>query len=242
MMSEFKHKEKFPITTYHADQKRTVTPSAVLGFMQEVATNHAKLLGLGYRDSMKNGFIWVLRSTKYEFDKTPVLNDVLEIHTWPAGIEGLRELRRFDFYLDDVKIGQGYNYWLMMDISTMKPKMYPYFIEKTKELPITKDDYFRLPKIAIVKDLHFSHDKEVQNSDLDWNNHVNNVRYAEMVFNAIPIEWVLDKSIVNFQIDYLKECKIHDKISVFYNLENHNLYVEGKVDNQTMFRSKVVFK
>lgn len=241
MKQTLKYKEYFKIRTYHSDFLRRATPSSILSYMQEVATNHAESLGLGYHESNSAGYFWVLRSAKYEFTRSPMLKDELEVQTWPSGVDGLRALRRFDFFIDNDKIGQGYNYWLMIDTKTLKPVLSNYYLQQISNLSISEEDFFKLPKVPIEKDMTFVYDTTMQNSDLDWNQHVNNVRYGEMIFNTIPMTLLLNKSIQSLHVDYLKECKHSDCISMFMKMFDHKIVIEGRMDTTPMFRSEVIF-
>jgi len=239
-MNDFKkqrYSEKFTVKTYEVDFLRRITPFAILGYMQEVATNHAFTLGLGYEESYKNNFIWVLRSAKFEFKSIPLLKDKIEVYTWPVGVSGLKAMRRFEFRMDDKVIGSGYNYWLMIDIIKNKPVIADYFNLKMKDIPIYKNDSFKLRKIICPKETLFSYDKIIMNSDIDWNRHVNNVKYADIIFNAIPINIIENYNIISFHIDYIKECRLNDLIHVLYITKDNQLYVKGIRENDIVFQA-----
>ncbi|XMB72961.1 thioesterase [Mycoplasmatota bacterium WC30] len=242
MKSLYKHIEEFKVKTYHADYRRRVSPNSVLGYMEEVATNHARKLGFGYHVSADKGFFWILRSCKFEFKRVPLLDEIVTVTTWPGGIHGLKALRRFEFKVGEEVVGNGYHYWLMATMDKMKPFVYKGFADKMEELPITEADFFRLKKIRTPENMLYSYDKVVMNNDLDWNNHVNNVKYASIIYNAIP-KVILDKSeILSFHIDYLKECKHNDILQIFYKVNGKEIFVEGKSENVSMFKSFIEIK
>ncbi len=233
----YKHIENFKVKTYHADYRRRISPNSVLGYMEEVATNHARKLGYSYQASKEKGFFWILRSSKYEFKRVPMLDEIVTVSTWPAGIHGLKALRRFEFKVDQEIVGKGYHYWLMATLDKMKPFVHKGFADKMLELPITDEDFFRLNKVRIPEEMLYSYDRIIMANDLDWNNHVNNVKYASIVFNAIPKE-ILDKSdILSFHIDYLKECRHNDVLKIYYKVVEDEIYVEGRIDKTSMFKS-----
>ena len=239
-MRTLKYKEKFKIRTYDAGFNRLASPVSILGFLEEVATNHAQEIGLGYHESHNEGYFWVLRSSKFDLKRLPKLNEEIEVYTWPAGLKGLKALRRFSLHANGEFLGSGYHYWLMMDIERKKPIIANNFTETMKEMPIKEEDSFKLNKIQTPEDMLFSYEKIIMPRDIDWNMHVNNVRYSDIVFNAIPIEVLQKHNILSFHIDYLKECKLNDCLDVFYKKEGNFVFVEGKKNSFVMFKTLLV--
>jgi acyl-ACP thioesterase len=236
-MKTLKYNEKFKIRTYDASFNRMASPVSILGYLEEVATNHAQKIGLGYHDSKTEGYYWILRSSKFELTRLPELNEELTVYTWPAGLKGLKALRRFSLHVGEEEIGSGYHCWLMMSISRKKPIIARNFTEIMNEMPISDEDRFKLNKIQMPIDLEFSYKKVVMPRDIDWNMHVNNVRYADIVYNALPIEVHKEAKILSFHIDYLKECKLNDEIDIFYKREGNTAFIEGKKDSVSMFKT-----
>ena len=232
-----KHREIFKIKTYDIDFKKGISLKAILGFLEETATCHGKEMGYSYLESMKEGIYWVLRSAKIEFFKRPKFDDVIEIYTWPAGIQGVKVLRKFELFMNGVLIGRGYHYWIMLSIKKMKPIIYQKFSDSLIGLPSELKDNYRIKKIKRQTNLNYAYKKEVMLSDLDSNNHVNNVKYSDIIYNAIPTELLYTKEIIDFQIDYLKECKLGDKIGLFYKLIDDSIFIEGRKDDESMFKS-----
>ena len=235
-----RHTESFKINTYDVDFHNRVTPNTILGLMEEVATNHGKEIGFGYEESHERGFFWMLRTIKYDFSYVPKLDDHIEMTTWIVGISGLKVLRRFEFKKNNVVIGQGYNYWLMADIKKRKPIIHNYVKTIINQLIIFDEDMFKLIKVKLPKDMNFVYQKQVLNSDLDLNLHVNNAKYADMIINALPFD-VLDKQeILSFQIDYLKECKLNDKLDISISIKDNAIYIEGKETDVSVFKSCII--
>lgn len=235
MTKQFKYTSDFTINTYSADFTRTASPEAILGFMQELATVHAEKLGLGYEDSKKNGFYWVIGRSKYEFSRLPKLFERINVTTWPAGVDGLCALRRFEFRIDGEVIGEGFTYWLMLDCNNFRPVKPQYFFDMTKNLPIQETDHFKLKKESVPIEMNFIFERVMYNSDLDWNNHVNNLKHAELIYDAIPNIELLTQNIVCLQINYLKEIKHNDRVEIYAIKDENNWHVEGRVDGKSMF-------
>ena len=234
-----KYSETVEIKTYETDFKGQVTPTALLSYMQEVATNHAATLGLGRQASLDHGFFWVLGRLKYTMSRIPLTGETLEIRTWPAGVDGICALRRFEFVMSDVVVGEGFNYWLMIDTETFKMVKPDYFFEKTKDLGIAPEDGFKLKKQGVPKTLNLIYERTLRQSDMDWNNHMNNTKYATLIYDALPAEVLEQGDISNLQINYLKEMKIGDHVEVHCSELEGIWHVIGKIKGQMMFTATV---
>ena len=215
---------------------------SILKNMEVGATNHSDVLGTGFDDAINLGFFWILRSTKFVFNKTPQLHDEMEVTTWPAGIDGLRILRKYQYALNGEVIGEGYNTWVMFDINKRKLIVSNFYEDVIKAMPISKDDFFKLGKVLTPKDMILAYKKRIMNSDIDVNNHLNNVRYAEIIFNAIPHKTLQENDICEMQIDFMKECLLDDVIDIYIKQEENTIFVHGKNDGRVKFRSQIVLK
>jgi acyl-ACP thioesterase len=210
--------------------------------MEILATNHSDILHTGFDDAINLGFFWILRSTKFIFNKVPQLHDELEVTTWPAGIDGLRILRRYEYKLNNEIIGEGFNTWVMCDTINRKLIVSNYYKDLINSMPIDTADYFKLGKVLTPKDMAFAYQKRIMNSDIDMNNHLNNIRYAEIIFNAIPHTILQKNDICEMQIDFMKECVLGDIIDLYTTKKDNIVYIHGKINEHITFRSKIVIK
>ena len=236
----YKYSESFNIKTFDVDFNRQVKPSVILSYMQELATAHAEILGLGYKDSMDHGFFWVLGRLKYDMKRMPQLGEKVTLKTWPVGIDGITTLRRFDIFVGEELVGQAFNYWLMVSTDKGRPVKPDYFFEVTKDLPVYEEDRFTLKKRSLPKDMTESFARVMRNSDLDWNDHVNNVRYAGLVYDAIPHEILREKRVLSLQINYLKEIKVGDEVVVSTSHNGDEWSLAGHVNGKLMFSATAV--
>lgn len=236
------HLEQFKIKPYDASFDRSLSPTALFAFLEEVATNHAKKLGFSYESSLTLGFFWMLRSAKFVLKRPIELDEVLDIKTWPGGIQGLKALRNFSLCIGDEEVGRGYHYWLMYDISKQKPMVNQQFNDVMRSLPIESKDQFRLDKVKLPDVMMYAYEKNVRVYDIDWNGHVNNVKYITMIYNTLSKALIDKYHILGFQIDYLKESKYQDQIQLHYQLIEQTVYVKGTCDEDIRFTAKITLQ
>ena len=51
-------------------------------------------------------------------------------------------------------------------------------------------------------------------SDIDFNRHVNTIRYVEMMVDALPVEWPSSERPVRIDIHFLRECRYGQTLAV----------------------------
>ena len=62
-------------------------------------------------------------------------------------------------------------------------------------------------------------EKTVVLSDLDIVNHVNNVKYLEWCMDFLDEKLILNKKLESFEMNFLKELSLRDKVIIHENLE-----------------------
>lgn len=226
-----KWKESFKIRTYDVDFNNKVKLSSIFNFMQEVATNHADNLNVGLDDLLENGLFWVLSRVKVEVLQYPTLGEEIKVETWPKGVDKLFALRDFNIYNCDNKIiAKATTAWLIIDIKKLRPKRPKIFLERIPNFP-DEHAIIEIPdKIIESHRKEAIFDKEIRYTDIDINQHMNNVKYVEMVLDSFSEDNFKDKQIKAMQVNFLSECKFGDEIQIQkgkYDDTNDCFYLEG---------------
>ena len=187
IVSDIKYQEQFKIRSSEIDANQFATLPAICTLLQEVAGNHAHQLNFDITDLQEDKLTWVLHRLNIEMERFPKWREEITIQTWPSSGDGLRAYRDF-IILDEhgQKIGHCISYWLMMNIETRRPTRIPKNIlamapaESEHVLAVDKPDY---PEIEHPDQ---SAPFKVRKTDLDLNQHVNNVRYIEWALSSLP--------------------------------------------------------
>ena len=70
-----------------------------------------------------------------------------------------------------------------------------------------------MEKLERVEHEDYSVNFNIRYSDIDSNNHVNNVKYIEWAIEAVPIEVIKDYTIKRIKVTFEKESKYGETIS-----------------------------
>lgn len=172
----------------------------------EIATNHANHLGIGYANLFPKGAGWVLSRMSIEMTKTPVINDRYSISTWIESWTRLFSERCMRFYDSDGNtIGWARTIWAAIDFNTRRPVDLTEFgskklIAENMTCPIPRIKKHGPVAATEVENLTFKY------MDLDFNRHVNAVRYIEHILNLWPLSHYDQYHFDKFEITYLHEC------------------------------------
>ena len=183
----------FQIRSYEVDFQRKVQPVTLLNYLQDVASEHAKGLGLSVTDLYPRNFTWVLSRYHIKIERYPLWGESIKVETWPSGRQRLLAIR--DFEATDEKgdtLVLATSSWILINLQNKRPLRlddslpeYPVLDRRTIE-----DDFKPLPVLEKTDiELPF----RVRMSDLDLNTHVNHTVYIQWALETVPQE-ILQKN------------------------------------------------
>jgi acyl-ACP thioesterase len=179
---------------------------ALCNYFQEAAGNHAQELGFSREAMLEQGTAWVLMRLRIAVERYPEWRQTVTVETWPSGVEGLYATREFVLHTAEGDLlARGTSAWAVIDVERRRPTRLP---EELQELdtpdrprPIAFDSR-RVPSLDWVdRERRF----DVRFSDLDLNQHVNNVRYVEWALEAAPESVLLHQQPTDIDIQFRAE-------------------------------------
>ena len=237
-------KECYKLRTFDVDLTNHVKISSIFNFMQESAANSADSLGFGYDQLIDEQLFWVLSRAKIECISLPSLGDEIRIETWPCGLDKIFALRDFLIYDgDNTLVAKATTSWLMIDGKTKRPVRNDILAQRLPRIEATNVFDEPCGKIETVADPEFIHEMKVSYTDIDINQHLNNVRYIEYILNCFPTEMYKNKSIKGLQVNFLNESRYNDQIRLCKanaGEGNTTYYIEGINQNeQKVFQASI---
>jgi acyl-ACP thioesterase len=213
-MLEKSYKRDFHLDCFLLDHQGKASLVTYFNLMQEIALKHANMLGFGFNDMVKNNMIWVLTRMGLEIYKTLKWDETITIKTWSRGIDGAYSFREFEFYdQQNNKIGIASSSWVPIDIQTRKPTKV-FDVETVEKIAIKDSVEIELKKVFLPKEMEVGFHHKVRLTDLDINNHANNARYVEWIYNSLPKDFFQNQNGFKFHINYLGEAKLHDQVEI----------------------------
>ena len=215
--------DEYKIHSYEIDVRGAATLPILCKFMQESAWHHAEHLGVGYSHLIEKNLIWVLSQQLIRMYFFPKWGETIQIHTWPSG-KGRLSYHR-DFKLLDRQnrtIGIATTIWYAIDLLSRRPQSlgFDFHLDDCEHVFSHK-----LNKLRSLNSTDGSKSFQVGYSDLDVNEHVNNIRYIEWILESFTLDYQKSHTLKEIEIKYLAEALYDDKLSVgFKKGENLTYY------------------
>jgi acyl-ACP thioesterase len=241
-MNEIYTKDFF-IRTTETDLYDIVRPSALLGYLQEMATSHAVLLHID-RDYLVEHYnaCWILVRTWFRLLRPLKVGETLTISTWHRGAGGLTIYRDYDLYVGQEQVGEATAAWVIADLQSRK-MLRPAAVENMASSPVpdtVKDKQLRL--IKTPKERQICYQRTVRYSDLDVNGHMNNTKYADVLLDALSPEELSGRFLSELQLNYSQECKAGETMEISRVLDGNSCYIDGcSGDGKRRFEASLQF-
>ncbi len=211
--------------------------------MIEVATLHANSWNVGYKRLRKENQAWVLSRLTIEMERYPKVGENYSLVTWIESYNRHFSERNFEVLDENGKVvGYGRSIWSVInsttrescDISNLYNNMIDYVAEK--DCPIAKQSKMR----PITFQRQANH--VFRYSDIDFNRHVNALKYICLILNQWTLDFFDKKAIERFEIAFVKECYAEDEVTV--GVEDHEDFSSAEIqcNGETLCRSKLTFK
>ena len=221
------------ISAFDVDSNNRLRINRIFDYFQDAASNDAERLGFGYNDFVPKGLFWVLSWIKIEFLDYPKFMDEIKIQTWGKKQHKLYSLRDFLIYNSkDKMIMRGTSAWLLLDSKSLRPKILTQLYPELKLLD-SKDALTDLPqKINFTDSLELVYSKTIRYADIDLNNHTNNAKYVELLFDCFDQEFHKAHSVKSLIVSFNAETKFGDEVNLYRGNSNSvNHFVEAKNKN-----------
>lgn len=223
---------------------RTMMPHNIVSTFQLCSNNHSDILGVGVEDIRKscNGK-WVVLKAKFEFDRFPTINEDLTVATWPLATRMLFP-RCFELRQGNESIVRGRMEYGVINEETNRMVLPKYVgdLGITEFLPsnMNDDSYTNANCEFDENDLVYT--KIVRLSELDYNQHGNNIAYIKMAQDCFSFEEYSNLNISILEMYYSNQCFEGDQINLYKKLIDNKYIIEGKTADKSIFRAVFILR
>ena len=206
---------EYKIEPRHVDFTNRVSVSSLCDIVLHAAGEDAHRRGFGIDALANNNYGWVLSRMGIELERMPLEYETMSIRTWISDYNRLSSTRNFELADMEGNIyGCAVSQWCMIDYSTRMPvdmntmaKAHegnmvdcPSPCERPRRLGAVKSEPILEHKVAY--------------SDIDFNRHMNTMRYIDLIFDTMPIEVPEKLEAVRMDINFLREALYGDLLSL----------------------------
>lgn len=231
--------EEYKVPYYDSNIRGYASPESLLAYMGELATLHSDHVGLDIGNLRKNNYGWMLHRWKVKINDYPLARDLIRIKTWASDFRKFYANREFKILdKDNRELVRASSVWIFLDMIRKRPiRVNDNIIELygIESGQIFEDFYDFNLEFDSKEGLEF----RVRKSDIDYNNHVNNVKYFQWMLEVLP-KYIDEGYILKeFEILYKKEVGFGSLIKSSYSKKENNdqLIVLHKVEEQGQIRA-----
>lgn len=194
-----------------------ISPSALTNLVLGVAGIDAQRKGFGTDTLNRDNFSWVLLRMAVEYDHRPEQYSEITITTWVSDYARMMSTRNFT--LQDAQgrqIGRVVTQWCMIDLSTRRPvdlttpKVADTYGKFVVESPSPCDAPRRL---GVIESQRRTPHRVVY-SDIDFNGHVNTLRYIDMMLDELDIELFRGERSMRLDLNFQHECRYGQTLEI----------------------------
>jgi len=216
-------KQTFNLSVFHVDHRGLANFYSYFNLMQEAAMQHAHHNQFGLDKMRSENKIWVV--TRFELQLSDQLQNSMswgediEIETWSRGMIGPTAHREFSLYkvkdgYEKELIGKACSVWVPIDlhhrtVTSINPDDLSQVSikDKTHEIKPRKIEYDEKHFITINRVVP-------KPSDIDLNQHVNNAKYVQWLYDSININEHNHMPRSGFAINYISEVNLVDSVQI----------------------------
>lgn len=180
---------------------------------------------------------WILLNWRVKKIKELYWSEPFKIKTWPAKHIGPFSIRNYEVYNEKNELtAVASTKWVITDVVTKKiVKDIEDIINKYNEYDkMVFEDNF--PKLREPENLEYTYNYAIQRRDIDTNGHVNNIKYLEIAYEALPQEVYEKCNFKNIDVMYKHGAFLGEKMNIGFvkqtidNVEQYIIVI--KVNNK----------
>lgn len=210
--------------------------SELNNILQITASEHAENLGFGYKAMVNASQSWVLSRMLIEIDTLPRYTQNITVRTWIQDFTGSRSIRNFEVWLDDQVLVRASSLWVVFNIKTRRADIFALSTDHMEFFRDKNSTKNLVEKIDGNVDFQLLNNYKVKLSDLDIVYHANNVKYMEWCFDAMEPERILNGTIHNLEMNFLKELNYADEVTI---MKSDNSVFSIQKDGRTHFLMRI---
>ncbi|VAW25227.1 hypothetical protein MNBD_BACTEROID01-52 [hydrothermal vent metagenome] len=230
--------------SFHIDRFGKLSTSFMFYQMQEMAWEHANMMGFGYDQLREGQLFWILSRLLVKIKQRPKWKESFKLETWSRGTDGFYGYR--DFLFIDAKgqrIIEATSSWLALNIETKKIHRLNQLTHfQTYGKSIFGKDAGKVKSPDSSGDAEFT---PVRFNEIDINQHFSTARYIERIIDSYCFDFHENNELAEYEINFVKEGMPNDRLAVkkqFVDENNHICSVIRESDGAGLVRARLVWK
>lgn len=208
--------EQFKMSAKDIGKENKIKNRAILEILENIATRHSDKVGYGIKGIEKTKLSWILLEWKLEVLHRPTYGEILTVNTWGKQGHKFFTYRDYEVYDENNTLcAIATSKWALIDIEKEKMERITEEIMNCYQ-PEEKNVFLeeKLDKLEMPKEYEKKTDYKVTRRDIDINQHMHNLYYLDLAYEALPEEIYQLRPFDHVRITYKKEIKLRSKCSL----------------------------
>ncbi|MBO5856169.1 MAG: acyl-ACP thioesterase [Alistipes sp.] len=233
----------FTIQPENVDFTLHASVASIISYMLNVAGTDAHRKGFGVEALQGHSFTWVLSRLAVDINTQPRQYSNIEIDTWVNEFNRLSSTRNFKMRIGEDVIAAGVSQWCMLNMETRQAVDMTQLKDIYERAMVAEPSPITAP--ARLRDIEpqASVSRPVVYSDIDFNRHVNTLRYIDLIFDSLPIELIEKNNGMRLDINFIAEALYGEVLTIGWTSEGNVWQFEISSDSgKKLCRAKIEFK
>lgn len=227
----------FYIRMRDVDKNNKITNKAILGFFEDIAGLHSDSVGFGLKNIEETQLSWILLHWKMKVIERANYGDTIHIKTWSRYSTKVYSYRDFEMYDSSGKLlAIATSKWALIHVNGGITKIENDMVQKYNPEAKSVFDELEVQKLKQPESYSYSCDYTVLRSDIDVNNHMHNLYYLDVAYEALPIDVYNNCTFNYIEIMYKTGAKLGDTLKCLYSKVGNEHFVTIKsLDEKVLY-------
>ncbi len=245
---------RFVVDPFHTDFSGALNYETLGKHLLNAAESHACGRGFGMKAVNDASYTWVLSRLTVEMECMPSVYEPFVLSTWVENLYRTFTNRNYSIKSPDGKVyGYARSIWAMInyntrqsaDLEQLHGDAFAPYLCPDEPCPIDKPGRVRPladDKFVATIDTHYS--------DIDYNGHVNSIKYIEHICNLFSLDHYRSYRLRRVEMAYMAESHFDDTLSFFmnqrdaltYEVEIRRNYVPNTDKGEAVVRCLLIFQ
>ena len=216
------------------------TNKAMLKYLENIACKHSDEVGYGINTIEQTGVVWILLDWKFNVIERPIYGQTIKVKTWSRKMEKCYAYRDFEVYGEnETIIAKATTKWVLLDANTRKilriPEKFAVEYNQETERHVFEEE---IDKLREPENEEASMELKTRRTDIDINNHVNNLNYLDFAYEILPEE-AYNQDLKNVRITYKHQTEPGETVNISYTKQEGKNIITIKTIDKTQLHAIV---
>ncbi len=230
------------IDSYMVGPDATLRPSSLLQLQQEVGERHFGGGGLGCEELLREGLVFVLTRLRTEIRRPPRLNETVRVETWHRQAKGAQFFRCYRVVTPQgeslVESVSAFTLVDPVEHKLLRPSVFDRFGITGQDRTV---EHCPDPaRIRLPEGLQPVGEHRVRWSEIDFNGHLNNTRYADIVCDYAP-GGMDGRRVTGLEIGYHREARPGQPLTLSAADDGAAIWMRGTREDGPCFDARMTY-